>query len=47
MFNERPVRIEKTTVKSKGGGSNGIKIRKIFDAKRKELTHELCQVNIL
>ena len=47
MFPKAPVQIEKAVVKIKGGGSNRITIRKIFDVERKELTESNCQFDKL
>ena len=47
MFPKAPVRIEKAMVKSKGGESNTITIRKILEVERKELTEKLSAANIL
>jgi hypothetical protein len=46
VFPKGPVRIEKA-MKTKGGGSNRITIRRMFDAQRKELTDKWSPVNIL
>ena len=50
MFPKAPVRIERVLLKT--SGSDGIKVSKMFDAERKELTEnkcleELSSVNIL
>lgn len=52
VFLKAPARIGKVIVKTKGGLSNRIPIRKTFDAKRKELTEsnfvdKYSPVNIL
>jgi hypothetical protein len=44
MFPQALIRDEKFAV---NGGSNRIKIRKMFDAERKELTDKISLINIL
>ena len=47
MFPKAPVWTGKAFDTSKGGGANAIKIRKVLDVERRELTEKLFVVNIL
>ena len=52
MLPKGPVQIDIAMVKIKGGGTNRIEIRKMFDEDKKELTESICieklsPVNIL